>query len=267
MDHVVSADGTTIAIERLGTGPSIALVHGGFVDRRLWLPSAAILAQRFTIVLCDRRGRGESGPYRADHAIEREFEDVAALVQRLEPPVTLVGHSSSAWYVLNGARLVGGVHRLVLYEPPPLWTVSQQVVDDIRASVAAGAVDEAIATLLTVAIGMPAMVVAGMQGSPFWQLLAANASAFVPELQAGRAFRFDASLFDTFDTPTLLLLGTESPPFLRPITEQVASSLPNARIRVLAGQGHGAMSSAPDLFAGAVADFAAGKELARNQRH
>jgi pimeloyl-ACP methyl ester carboxylesterase len=266
MEHVVSADGTLIAIERLGAGPSIALIHSGFVDRRLWLPSAKILAERFSVVLCDRRGRGESGPYRDDHAIEREFEDVAAIVESLDPPVTLVGHSSSAWYVLYGARLAGGVHRLVLYEPPPLWTVAQQVVDDIHASVTAGAVDEAIATLLTEAIGMPAAAVAGMEGSPFWQLLAANASAFAPELQAGRAFRFDASLFERFDTPTLLLLGTESPPFLRPITEQVALALPTARIRELAGQGHGAMSSAPDLFASEVADFVSGHEPGHSQR-
>jgi pimeloyl-ACP methyl ester carboxylesterase len=114
MEHVGSADGTPIAFERLGSGPSVVLVHSGFVDRRIWLPVAPILAERFTVILTDRRGRGESGPNRRDHAIEREFEDVAAVVRGLEPPVTLVGHSSSAWYVLYGAGLAGGVHRLVL---------------------------------------------------------------------------------------------------------------------------------------------------------
>jgi pimeloyl-ACP methyl ester carboxylesterase len=97
MQHVVSDDGTPVAFERLGSGPTILLVHAGFVDRRIWLPAARILAERFTVVLTDRRGRGESGPYRRDHVIEREFEDVAAVVRGLQPPVTLVGHSSSAW--------------------------------------------------------------------------------------------------------------------------------------------------------------------------
>jgi pimeloyl-ACP methyl ester carboxylesterase len=266
MQRVVSDDGSPVSFDRFGTGPSIVLVHAGFVDRRIWLPAAEILAARFTVVLTDRRGRGDSGPYRRDHAIEREFEDVAAVVRDLQPPVTLVGHSSSAWYVLYGARLAGGVHRLVLYEPPPLWTVPEQVIAEIGAFLEAGAAEEAVATLLAGAIGMSAAEVAGTRGSPFWQLLSANASAFAPELEAGRAFRFDASLFQDFTTPTLLLRGTESPPFLRPITEEVAAALPGARIQELGGQGRGAMSSAPALFASAVADFAASDEPQSSQR-
>src|SRR6266508_4647981 len=121
MGRVTSLDGSPIAFDRMGSGPSVVLVHAGFVDRRSCLLVAHELASRFTVVLVDRRGRGDSGPYREDHRIEREFEDVAAIVGALGGPVTLVGHSSSAWYVLYGARLAGGVHRLVLYEPPPLW--------------------------------------------------------------------------------------------------------------------------------------------------
>jgi pimeloyl-ACP methyl ester carboxylesterase len=258
VQHVVSADGSAIAFERLGSGPSIALVHAGFVDRRICQPVAGELAGRFTVVLVDRRGRGESGPYRSDHAIEREFEDVAAVVAALDRPVTLVGHSSAAWYVLYGALLAGGVHRLVLYEPPPLWGVPEPVIVQIGMFVRAGAIDDAVTTLLTAAVGTPAAEVAAMRGSPFWQLVAANASALVPELEAGRRLYFDPAVFGDFTTPTLLLLGTESPPFLRPITERVAGALPDARIRELEGQGHGAMSSAPAVFASIVADFATG---------
>ena len=261
MGRVTSLDGSPIAFDRMGSGPPVVLVHAGFVDRRSCLLVAHELASRFTVVLVDRRGRGDSGPYREDHRIEREFEDVAAIVGALGGPVTLVGHSSSAWYVLYGARLAGGVHRLVLYEPPPLWIVPARVVGEIDAAVKAGAVDDAVEHLLVGATRMPPTEAAVIRGSPVWQQLAANAGAFVPELDAGRRFRFDPMLFRDFSTPTLLLLGTESPPFLRPITEQVAAALPDARIRELDRQGHGAMSTAPALFAAVVAAFTDDDEL------
>lgn len=256
MNSVISADGTRITFEQSGSGPSIVLVHGGFVDGRIWSPVARLLVDRFRVVIVERRGRGESGPYRSDHAIEREFEDVAAVVAGVVPPLTLVGHSLTAWCVLYGARLAGGVRRLVLYEPPPLWNVTEELVTKIRASLEDGSVDDAIATAFTGAIGMSPAQVEAIQGSPFWRLVAANARAFLAELDAGRGFRFDAQLFRDFATPTLLLLGTESPSFLRPITEQVAAALPDARVRDLEGQGHGAISAAPALFAEIVAKFA-----------
>ena len=260
MSHAVSADGTQVAFEQTGHGPAIVLIHGGFVDRRASVPVATELARQFTVVLVDRRGHGESGPYRDDHAIEREFEDVAAVVAALPRPVTLVGHSYGAWCALHGALLSvrSGVpvERLVLYEPPPLWDVRDPVIDRIRSALAAGATDEAVATLLQDVTAIPGPTVERLRGSPFWQLVSANARGFVPELEAGRRFALDAQAVRTLTTPTLLLAGTESPPFLRPVTDRLASILPDARVREIEGQGHGAMSSVPAQFAALVADFA-----------
>ncbi len=251
-----------MAFERIGHGPAIVLIHGGFVDRRASMPVAMELAQQFTVVLVDRRGHGESGPYRDDHAIEREFEDVAAVVAGLPGPVTLVGHSYGAWCALHGARIAARsavrVARLVLYEPPPLWDVHGSVIERIRSALALGATDEAVAILLRDVTGIPGPTVDRLRGSPFWRLVAANSGAFVPELEAGRRFAFDPKPVRALTMPALLLAGTESPPFLRPVTERLAAALPDARVRELEGQGHGAMSSAPAHFAALVADFAEG---------
>ncbi len=262
MSHAISADGTPIAFEQTGRGPAIVLIHGGFVDRRASVPVATELARQFTVVLVDRRGHGESGQYRDGHTIEREFEDVAAVVAGLPGPVTLVGHSYGAWCALHGALLSARsgipVARLVLYEPPPLWDVRDPVIGWIRSALAAGAIDEAVAILLRDVTGIPGSTVERLRESPFWQLVSANVRGFVPELEAGRRFALDPEAVRTLATPTLLLAGTESPPFLRPVTDRLASILPNARIRELEGQGHGAMSSAPAHFAALVADFARG---------
>ena len=246
----------------MGHGPVIVLIHGGFVDRRASVPVAAELARHFTVVLVDRRGHGESGPYRDDHVIEREFEDVAAVLAGLRGPVTLVGHSYGAWCALHGALLAARsdvpVSRLVLYEPPPLWDVRAAVIERIRIALAGGLRDEAVAILLQDVTGIPGPTVDRLRGSSFWRLVAANSSGFVPELQAGRRFEPDFRLVRTVAGPTLLLAGTVSPPFLRPVTDRLAAALPDARIRELEGQGHGAMSSEPAHFAALVADFATG---------
>ena len=115
-----------------------------------------------------------------------------------------------------------------------------------------------MAILLRDVTGIPGPTVDRLRGSPFWHLVGANSGAFVPELEAGRRFALDPKPIRALTMPALLLAGTESPPFLRPVTERLAAALPDVRVRELEGQGHGAMSSAPAHFAALVADFAEG---------
>src|SRR5688572_24310787 len=112
-----SGDGTTIACEKIGSGPPLVLVHGTAADHTRWAPVLPALSGRFTIYACDRRGRGASGDG-ASYAMEREFEDVAAVVDGIGGPVDLLGHSYGALCSLEAAVLARNLRRLALYEPP-----------------------------------------------------------------------------------------------------------------------------------------------------
>ncbi len=96
MELCRSADGTTISFLRDGSGPSLVLVHAALSDHRYWRGAMPALTSKFNVYAMDRRGRGESGPFREDHAIERDYEDVLAVVEAADPPVHLLGHSSGA---------------------------------------------------------------------------------------------------------------------------------------------------------------------------
>jgi pimeloyl-ACP methyl ester carboxylesterase len=93
-----STDGTTIAYERIGGGPPLVLVHGSVCDRTYWKPILPALAEHFTVVCPDRRGRGASGDA-TDFGIEREFDDIAAVVDAIDEPVHLLGHSTTAMWM------------------------------------------------------------------------------------------------------------------------------------------------------------------------
>ncbi|RQG91711.1 alpha/beta fold hydrolase [Natrarchaeobius halalkaliphilus] len=90
MKTAKSADGTSIAYERTGSGPPVVLVHGTTADHSRWGPVRSGLEAHYTVYTFDRRGRGESGDA-PSYRLEREFEDAVAVVESIEEPVTLVG--------------------------------------------------------------------------------------------------------------------------------------------------------------------------------
>src|SRR5918994_4256030 len=103
-ESVTSLDGTPIAYWRSGEGPPLVLVHGTSADHSRWAPVLPAFEERFTVYAVDRRGRGESGDSE-DYSIEREFEDVAAVVDSIEAPVNLLGHSYGAVCSLEAALI------------------------------------------------------------------------------------------------------------------------------------------------------------------
>src|SRR5262245_47232567 len=135
MTSVRSKDGTAVAYARSGHGPPLVLVHGTTADHTRWAPLLAALEQRFTVYALDRRGRGGSGDA-AGYAIEREFEDVAALVDSIGEPVGLLGHSYGALLSLEAMLRTSRVRKLVLYEPPipaGVLIYSQGVIEKLQA--------------------------------------------------------------------------------------------------------------------------------------
>src|SRR5215203_7086866 len=117
MDKVTSSDGTSIAFERLGDGPPVIVVCGAMCDRALMRPTAEELAKYFTVFNYDRRGRGDSGDT-APYAVEREIEDIAALIDEAGGSAFVYGHSSGAGLALHAAAHGLPIARLVLHEPP-----------------------------------------------------------------------------------------------------------------------------------------------------
>ena len=119
--RAISVDGTAIAALRSGQDPPVLLVHGGTSSAFSWGLVAPLIERRFTVYAMQRRGRGFSGDG-PEYSIEREGEDVAALVEEIGEPVRLVGHSYGANCALEGALLTDSLRRLVLYEPAIEWT-------------------------------------------------------------------------------------------------------------------------------------------------
>lgn len=117
MKTVTSADKTPIAFEQSGDGSPLVLVHGTTADHTRWTPVLPALEEHFTVYAMDRRGRGESGDA-DEYELEREFEDVAAVVESIDEPVVLFGHSYGALCSLEAALRTDNLHKLILYEPP-----------------------------------------------------------------------------------------------------------------------------------------------------
>ncbi|HEX5505730.1 MAG TPA: alpha/beta hydrolase [Thermomicrobiales bacterium] len=261
MESVCSADGTRIAYQRGGEGPPLVLVHGSADDHTSWAPLLPALRERFTVYALDRRGRGESGaPDTAPYAIEREFEDVAAVVAATGEPANLLGHSYGALCALGAALRAGNLRRLVLYEPPipapPGGAIAAPgALAKMEALLAAGDPEGTVLTFAREVARIPEAVIAAERATPAWQKRVATAPTLAREVRAAEGYAFDPARVRGLATPTLLLLGGESPPFLRAATEAIAAALPHSRLAPLAGQGHLAMYSAPDLFLRTVVEF------------
>jgi pimeloyl-ACP methyl ester carboxylesterase len=260
-ESVTSEDGTPIVYWRSGEGPPLVLVHGTTADHGRWTPVLPAFEQHFTVCAVDRRGRGGSDDP-DDYAIEREFEDIAAVVDSLEEPGFLLGHSYGALCALEAALLTRNVRKMVLYEPPMDVTGEQinppGVVDRLEALLEAGDQDGVVDTFLREVPRVPPEAVEHMRSLPAWQARVAAAHTIPRELRTQEAYRFDAERFGDLGVPTLLLIGGDSPATFEEAEKAVAEALPNSRVVVMAGQGHVAMDTATDLFTTEVLRFLEG---------
>jgi len=258
MNQAISRDGTPIAYQQSGAGSPLVLVHGTAAARNRWDPILPPLERRFRVYAMDRRGRGESGD--ADrYAIEREFEDVAALVDSIGEPVDLVAHSYGALCALEACLLTTNVRRLVLYEPPlPLDGVEiypEGFVERLQSLLDAGDREGVATAFMREVVRMPPHEFELFRASPAWPARLAAAHTLPRELRTHAVYRFEARRFKALDIPTLLLLGGDSPDFFRAATAAVEAALPNVRLVVMAGQQHIAMNTAPGLFVREIMDF------------
>jgi len=260
METVTSADGTTIAYERTGSGPSLVLVHGGACDHRFWDLSniRTAFAEHYTVYAVDCRGVGESDDA-TEYELEREFEDVAAVVDSIDSPVRLLGHSSGALLSLEAALRTDNLHELILYEPPiPVGgheLYSEEILDEMKRLLDAGEDEQVLVLFLQEIAQSTPEEIDAQRSAPDWQDLVDAAHIWPRSVQAVGEYEFDAIRFANMRTPTLLLSGSESPPFLRDATEVVTNALPSSGLVTFDGQAHEAMLTAPDRFVDEVLTF------------
>jgi pimeloyl-ACP methyl ester carboxylesterase len=261
MERTTSADGTAIAFDRSGTGPAVVLVGGALGDRSVATPLAARLATRFTVIAFDRRGRGDSGDT-APYAVEREIEDITALLDEVDAPTSLFGHSSGAVLALDAANaLRGRIGKLAVYEPPLIVDESRPLlpedyVEHLETLVAQDRRGDAVAYFMTEGPGVPPGVVASMRSDPSWPSFEALAHtlAYDGTIMAGLMSGSAAPLerWSSLDVPVLAMDGGSSPPWQRNAVGALVARLPNAERRTLVGQDHG---PADDVLAPVLVDF------------
>ncbi|HEX3742369.1 MAG TPA: alpha/beta hydrolase [Bryobacteraceae bacterium] len=259
MDTAISADGTHIAYWREGSGPPLLLVHGGLCDHFAWYFAVPLLARQFTVYTFDRRGRGgseDTQPY----AAEREREDIAALLHQIGEPAHLLGHSAGGILALQAATRTHDLRSLMLYEPGFIIDRTRErpapeSLATIRSLLADGNPDAAVRLAMRESVGMSDGEIAALAAGRGWSRLLSVACAIPNDWMLWQE-EFEARQVADLRTPTLLLLGSESPHWLRHSTEAIRAALPNAQLAMLPGQSHSAMISAPQMFAQAVIDFA-----------
>jgi pimeloyl-ACP methyl ester carboxylesterase len=215
-----------------------------------------MLDQTFTVYAIDRRGRGGSGDSAA-YSLEREYDDIAAVVASIKEPVNLLGHSYGALICLEAALRVPNLNRLVLYEPAipvgmPIYPPGARA--RIQALLDAGDREGVLLAFYRDVVEIPEDQIAVLRKDPSWAARVAAAHT-IPREFADEGYIFEPSRFKRLDAPTLLLQGENSPDYLKAATEAVHAALPSSRIVVMPGQQHIAISTAPELFARLVTEF------------
>jgi alpha-beta hydrolase superfamily lysophospholipase len=255
---VTSADGTIISIDRQGEGPAVVLVTGGSVDRSSNAGLAALLATDFTVYNYDRRGRGESGDT-APYAVEREIEDLDAVIGAADGSASVYGTSSGAALAAAAAARGLAITNLALWEPPYIIDDRPRPPADTariyRELVAAGRRGDAVEYFMAKVVGMPAEFVAGARNSPWWPAQEALAHTLAYDAEIMGDYTLPVDRYASIKARTIVLDGGASPAWMRNTARTVASVIPGAQHRTLEGQEH---NVDPAAMAAALREFFAG---------
>ncbi len=261
MEKIRSADGTLIAYEKTGSGPPLVLLPaGGGNDHTRWELGGIrpAFARQFTTYGVDTRGLGQSGDSE-QYSLEREFEDIAAVVDSIKEPVNLLGHSFGALLALNAALLTDNIRTLILYEPPvnagEHEQLNKEVLSELKELLAKGEKEQFLITFMRIVGGASTGEVDKLRKAPNWQNRVEAAHVIFRSLQGVGSYRFDSNRFAGMAVPTLLLTGSETTPFFKDGISLVHKTLPNSRIVTFEGHGHVATLTATNLFIDEVISF------------
>lgn len=247
MSTITSADGTNIGYDATGSGPTLILVDGATVSRATGSASriAGELSAEFTVVAYDRRGRGEStdNTDAASSAVQREIEDIDALISAVGAPALAYGMSSGAMLLLRAAATLGPerIAGIALYEPPLMpegaRDGARQYTADLAEALGAGKRADAVALFLA-RVGLPEAAIDGMRHSPLWPGMEAIAPTLAYDDAAMGDSSVPAELTAQVRIPVLTMAGSASPEFLQYGARALASAIPDAVFEVADDQTH-----------------------------
>jgi pimeloyl-ACP methyl ester carboxylesterase len=241
VDNVRSRDGTAIAFDRLGTGPPVILLSGASTARAVHTPLAELLASDFTVFNYDRRGRGDSGDT-APYTVQREVEDLDAVITEAGGEAGAFGNSSGAALALHAAAAGLPLTKLALWEPPFMVDPDaprrqQEYVTQLTNLLEADRRDDAMALFMKY-VGLPDEMIAGMRNAPMWPGMEALASTLAYDASIMGDGTIPTGLVSSVKVPTLVLNGTETGDWANNSAHALTTALPNPHHRALDGQSH-----------------------------
>jgi pimeloyl-ACP methyl ester carboxylesterase len=266
---ILSLDRTPIAVFSAGEGSPLVLVHGATADHTTWRTSGPMFGDRHATHAIDRRGRGASGDG-PDYAIEREFEDLATVVDTLASdaggPVDVVGHSYGGRIGLGAALLTLNVRCLVVYEGAPSPGAGRGYQDAgtlarVEELVAAGDRDAALAAFMREIVGMPEDDLAAFRADPIWPRRAAAVVTTIRELRAEVSPAASIDALGTVRQPVLQIVGGASAPIFGEATRALDARLRNGRVVTIEGARHAAHHTHPEAFVAAIEAFLADPDM------
>lgn len=257
-DTVTSKDGTTIAYEKSGSGPALVLVDGALCSREMGpgRDLAKALSDRYTVYVYDRRGRGESGntePY----SVQREVDDLAAVIAAAGGDAFVAGQSSGAALMLEAAASGIPMKKIASYEAPYIGIAPVKgVVPDhtaiLQGYIADGNVGGAVSHFMVKMVGAPAFVPLMMRLMPkVWNGLKANGTSLPNDSRVMDGFTAPTARLASITVPTLVMGGSKAKPNMKAAVQAVADAVPGSTHITLSGQTHqvSAAALAPELAA------------------
>jgi len=249
VQYITSQDGTQIALDEIGNGAPIILIDGALGHR---LDSnqqhlATLLSQHFTVINYDRRGRGDSKdtmPY----TVQREIEDIEALIKHVGGSAYLYGMSSGAILALKATKqMPSRVTKLALYEPPFIIDSSRpplpkNYIRDLENAIKHDDSDKAVEIFMTQAIGIPLEYLTPMREDPMWNDMKANSHTLAydgrisQDLMLGKMW--DTDMWAAITMPTYVIVGEATEDFIRQSGQTLVDELINGELITLTGQSH-----------------------------
>ena len=253
MQTTTSADGTEIAYESHGQGTAVVLIGGAFNDRGTVRDLALALAPHFSVYVYDRRGRGDSSDT-APYAVEREVEDLAAVIAAAGGTANVFGHSSGAALAVLAATGDVGIAKVAVYEPPYRLADNTELRDRVEAAVAADDRAEAVRLFLTQTVGVPEEIVPMIQASPDWQGMTDIAHTLPYDLTVMGDGRVPPGV-GQMAVPLLAITGGASPSWFTEAARRLIATVPGAQFLTIDGEDHAILQRPAALVAPLVTFF------------
>jgi pimeloyl-ACP methyl ester carboxylesterase len=238
-----SKDGTLIAYDQSGHGPALVIVGGVVGDRSQQAPVAELLAKDFTVYNFDRRGHGQSGDTQP-YALEREIEDIDAVIQAAGGSAFVYGTSGPGVLALHAAAAAPGARmkKLAIWEPPLVVDDSRPKIrsdykQELESLLEQGRRGDMVALFFTDAVGMPVHFVDQMRQAPWWSAQEALAHTTIYDATLMGDYSLPRAELARIKVPTIVIDGGQMP-WISKAADAVAATIPNARRRTLAGQQH-----------------------------